>query len=65
MKQLLSSGSILKKDFILHSDGAKTELMDLRKLIEENLPLGVHRWDREWVEKEYAEHYEPEEFAMM
>ncbi|MDR1581799.1 MAG: hypothetical protein LBS55_00825 [Prevotellaceae bacterium] len=46
-----------KRGFILHSDGAKTELMDLQKLMLENLPFGVRRWAKEWVEKEYKKKY--------
>jgi hypothetical protein len=48
-----------KKGFVLHSDGAKTELRDLKQLIVENisLPCASYRWAREWVEKTYKKKY--------
>jgi hypothetical protein len=44
-----------KCGFILHSDGAKTELSDLQKLVEENIniPGAFYDWAIAWVEKEY------------
>jgi hypothetical protein len=46
-----------KRGFILHSDGAKTELMDLQKLMLENLPFDAKQWAIDWVEKEYKKKY--------
>jgi methyltransferase-like protein len=48
-----------KKGFVLHSDGAKTELKDLKQLLIENIniPGGVYAWAKEWVEKTYKKKY--------
>jgi hypothetical protein len=48
-----------KRGFVLHSDGAKTDLIDLQKLIIDNinLPCGVSPWAIEWIEKTYKKKY--------
>jgi hypothetical protein len=44
-----------KRGFILHSDGAKTELKDLQQLYLDHINLSgdAYDWAIEWVEKEY------------